>query len=280
MNRIIRIYIFGQWHIALSALVFYYGGTFILNGQPNPIVGIHIFTSTLFIYLLHRLYNGRKYSETTIERYTFLFKYLNDARATAIAGALIAVVSFFFLDWNVQFILIISGSICFAYILPLIFKKRLRDLGILKIFLISMVWGMIPLLSVYHKLETGVAVLFFIENFLFIFALTIPFDIRDQDLDSRSRVSNLTNAISLDNLKATIIYMLFACLLILMILYVNSVINLCTLLLLIILYIAQLVQTINVDKIHNEIFYLFVLDGFILLKGTIYLFGTAASYLS
>ena len=280
MNRIIRIYIFGQWHIALAALVYYYGGTFILGGRPDPITGVHIFAATLSLYLVHRLYNGRKYPDTSAERYTFLFKYLNDAKATAIAGGLIAVVSFFFLDWHEQILLIISGIVCVAYVLPLIFKKRLRDLGILKIFLISLVWAVIPILSVYREIDSGIAFLFYIENFLFIFALTIPFDIRDQGLDARSRVSNLALSFSLDNLKATIIYMLFSCLLILMILYVNSAINLSTLILLITLYIIQLIKTVNVEKMHEEIFYLFVLDGFILIKGLIFLIGAATLNLS
>jgi len=74
------------------------------------------------------------------------------------------------------------------YISPFkIWKLNLRDVPGLKLFLISFTWAGITVLFpiVQNELEISKnIVLLFLERFLFVLAITIPFDIRDIDYDS------------------------------------------------------------------------------------------------
>jgi 4-hydroxybenzoate polyprenyltransferase len=71
--------------------------------------------------------------------------------------------------------------------------KRLRDLSYIKILLIGAVWSWItiglPLLM--YQEQNSLTLLLSLERFLFFIAITIPFDIRDQEIDKQSEVKTL-----------------------------------------------------------------------------------------
>lgn len=90
------------------------------------------------------------------------------------------------------FVLPISGLLSLFYIvkLPGRTKKSLRDIPSLKIFLIGLVWAATSTFLPYFNLvETDLEWpwLFFITNFLFVIAITIPFDIRDLEYDEAEK---------------------------------------------------------------------------------------------
>ncbi|MCC6816904.1 MAG: UbiA family prenyltransferase [Saprospiraceae bacterium] len=66
---------------------------------------------------------------------------------------------------------------------------RFREIPYLKIFLIAMVWSastiLLPVLHNGGNLNIGHLTVMLIERFLFIFAITIPFDIRDMSEDNK-----------------------------------------------------------------------------------------------
>lgn len=72
---------------------------------------------------------------------------------------------------------------------------RLREIPYLKIFLIAIVWSVVTVLLplIYHNAEIN----FFnyigiiLERFLFVFAITIPFDIRDMEEDTASNLKTI-----------------------------------------------------------------------------------------
>ena len=72
---------------------------------------------------------------------------------------------------------------------------RLRQIPFLKIFLISFVWATVTiLLPVIHseKAYNDFHILtMMIERFLFVFAITIPFDIRDMNADSQTGLKTI-----------------------------------------------------------------------------------------
>ena len=69
------------------------------------------------------------------------------------------------------------------YYLPLGFIGRLRELPFLKVFLISISWTIatvvLPLVFVGYTLFTFDVLWLFLERFVFLLAITIPFDVRD-----------------------------------------------------------------------------------------------------
>jgi 4-hydroxybenzoate polyprenyltransferase len=85
------------------------------------------------------------------------------------------------------------AAITIFYSLP-VFKAerklfRLREIPLLKIFLIAIVWSvatiMLPIIQSERHENTVHVLLMLIERFLFVFAITIPFDIRDIMADQK-----------------------------------------------------------------------------------------------
>ena len=97
------------------------------------------------------------------------------------------------------------GAFSFLYTicLPLTGRKGLRELPGFKIFLISMLWAMATV--VLPAAEGGVfgtveGALMTLERFLFIFAITLPFDIRDLPFD-RARLHTLPQRFGISKAK-------------------------------------------------------------------------------
>lgn len=94
-----------------------------------------------------------------------------------------------------------------GYVLPILGKgQRLRDIGLLKIFLIAFVWAIItvvlPFSQIQNDFKNGLFLsLLCIERMCFIFALCIPFDIRDMDWDSQTNVKTIPLSIGSEKAK-------------------------------------------------------------------------------
>lgn len=76
---------------------------------------------------------------------------------------------------------------------------RLREIPFIKIFLIAVVWSvvtiMLPVIQTGNTYETRHILLMLLERFLFVFAITIPFDIRDKYADKRAGLKTIPLAI-------------------------------------------------------------------------------------
>ena len=98
-----------------------------------------------------------------------------------------------------------------AYVLPALwYQKRLRDRRLVKIFLISFTWawviGIWPAVIVHGNLSgfpLYLILLISIERALFIYALTVPFDIRDLWVDEHQGTITIPFAIGMKNAKRT-----------------------------------------------------------------------------
>ena len=104
-----------------------------------------------------------------------------------IISCLLACYFFTFIYESIWFYLFPFAVISLAYVLP-VYKSqsgwlRLRDVPFIKIVLIALTWAFVteglPSILATSKMEF----LPFFERFLFIFAITIPFDIRDLHFD-------------------------------------------------------------------------------------------------
>ncbi len=147
------------------------------------------FFATLLIYALHRLVALQKVQKFTNEgRYLVINSYKSHIWIYALLGLLGSIYFFFQMSWNVQFSLVIPGLISLAYVLPVIGKQkklRLRDLDGIKIFLVAGVWAYVTvILPILEYTTLGWQhFLLFQERAFFIFAITLPFDIRDLKID-------------------------------------------------------------------------------------------------
>lgn len=103
------------------------------------------------------------------------------------------------LKTSVQLVLVASAVVTVLYTIPLIPNKKgwkkLRDVGMLKIFLIAFIWtistAILPILQCdapLNELQTWLVVG---EKVLFIFAITLPFDIRDMNYDQSRNLKTI-----------------------------------------------------------------------------------------
>lgn len=255
----------------------YCGSALYLDGVVDPWLAVHVSAATMLVYTCHRLFSSNKMSLDGQKRYSFASDHSSILLAVITISLPIAGLTFFYLDRPVQLALIVSGIISLGYIMPLIFRKRLRDIGVSKIILISMVWAALPILNVLESFDVTLTSLLFAEHFFFIFALTLPFDVRDQELDNKAQVSNLANTLGLAKLKVLLILCIALTLLSTTALYYLNFYNLVLFILIIVMLIAQLISTINLKAKRSELYYLFFLDSFILIKGLVYWISTGAS---
>lgn len=82
-------------------------------------------------------------------------------------------------------------------------KRKLRDFGLLKTIFVALVWSVttviVPLGDT--SVETDAMVFLLIRRFLFILALTIPFEIKDMAGDRQHNLQTIPNLIGVSNTK-------------------------------------------------------------------------------
>ena len=163
-------------------------------------------SSTLLLYSLHRII-GIKKSESYANqgRFAIIIKYKSHLIVYSILSAIYCLYAYYTFDWTRRLLLIIPTILSLSYSLPIFLGgKRLRDFHWIKIFLIAICWAVItctiPLyeLQIYSNTELY---LLTIERCLFIFAITIPFDIRDRKIDLINNVKTLATRYNNETLK-------------------------------------------------------------------------------
>lgn len=125
----------------------------------------------------------------SFERYTVIRQYKQHIWLYCIGWSILSI-WFLIPLFNIRFLLWLlpGGIIALMYILPIIpGKKRLRDLGWAKILMIGWSWAWLTaFLPAYYFSEIALhlAIIHGIERMLFIIAITIPFEIRDIEIDT------------------------------------------------------------------------------------------------
>ena len=101
----------------------------------------------------------------------------------------------FFLPFRVRMVLLLPGFISLIYgLLVTARRRKLRDIGIIKVFLIGFVWAFVgsilPAAAGEGAFSPDTIALFFAQ-FLFIFANALPFDISDMKSDAMHAVRTI-----------------------------------------------------------------------------------------
>jgi 4-hydroxybenzoate polyprenyltransferase len=222
LRPIIDLVLYGNFWIAACAIAMTLQTQIVLSGHIywTPFVGLVGF-STLMIYAIHRYIGLRKVRIfTDTGRYSIIEKFKKHILFYATIGGIGAISCFFFLSLKMQVALVLPGLISLGYVIPILGgKKRLRDLNYLKIYLIAIVWAWItvilPILDA-GRLETDIEItlLLFFERMLFVFAITLPFDIRDLKVDGHTGVETIPLQIGIGRTKKLASIVLFIVLLI------------------------------------------------------------------
>ncbi|MFT5919624.1 MAG: 4-hydroxybenzoate polyprenyltransferase [Granulosicoccus sp.] len=162
-----------------------------------------VFFSTLIIYNMNMIsgLNALREKGTESKRHHWCIDNEKTLKAFTVIGIIGASICFVNLSVDSWFVLVPFVLAAVLYVVPLIGKRgsgtRLREFGLNKIFTIAIVWAavtvVLPLVN-----ASGVSVLndqtfwlTVLARTIFIFAITLPFDIRDLKNDKKINVRTI-----------------------------------------------------------------------------------------
>lgn len=173
-----------------------------------------VFSSTVAVYNLDRLLGGPL--EDALAR-SGRHQWVSDHRnalwgLTTVAGLTCAAL-LFFLDPVVLTGVLPLAVISAAYMVP-VRGKRLKNVPGMKTGFIAGVWALatagLPLLIAGHGLFDALFEWVVLERFLFIFAITVPFEIRDVESDRESEIVSIVHVLGIRGSKGIALALLAA----------------------------------------------------------------------
>jgi 4-hydroxybenzoate polyprenyltransferase len=250
---------------------------YLIGSKPDFRVIWLLFTATLGVYSFSILITRPKQPESSpYPRIRWFFKYYNIMITVTIVAMMSLIPLFFLISMESRILMVFLCILSVAYSMPLFTlgdqKFGLRNIPGLKQFLITLVWTMstvlLPILEAQEHHLTNISMrdttILVAERFLFIAALTIPFDIRDLFEDKRSGLK--TVPVIFGEKKALLFcQVLLACYIILLLLFRNNGFNPDFWALTITVLLAGwLIFKSNWKK--NEYYYFFFVDGLLILQ--------------
>ncbi len=192
LRKVLDFLIFSNVFIALCAvaqgLVTYH----LLGVEPVPAILALLFFATLTVYNFSTLIQKASIHKRSVyRRVRWTFWHYRLIVSVTIIATLSLIPLFLFLSLSAKVFLIFLGLISIGYSLPLFSinnkKFGLRNIPGLKLFLIALVWSAstvtLPIIEINeaHLLDVNFQdiILLSAKRFLFIAAITVPFDIRD-----------------------------------------------------------------------------------------------------
>ncbi|MEP7196868.1 MAG: UbiA family prenyltransferase [Saprospiraceae bacterium] len=164
-----------------------------------------IFFGTLLEYNFHRFVTIFTHKEALkSDKHSWVNKNLTNFYILVGVSLIGFVVVVFMAELKVLLTLTPIALITILYSMPFFGKTRsifrLREIPFLKIFLIAFVWAtatiILPVSKSLESINYYSVIALLIERFLFIFAITIPFDIRDIDSDNNQGLKTIPNTLS------------------------------------------------------------------------------------
>ena len=161
-----------------------------------------VFASTMLIYSIHRIVGIDRVSSLKHSgRFAVIRNCKNHIKVYIVLSTLGCGAALLVTDIEALKLMLPIGLISLGYVIPFLpGKRRLRDIHYVKIILIAVAWAYvatIPLLaSGLHFSELWVG---FLEKVIFIFLITLPFDIRDMRIDEEGGLLTIPIEIGLKN---------------------------------------------------------------------------------
>ncbi len=218
LKKLIDLILYSNLWIALGAMAMALQTQLLLsnNIRFTSLISF-IFCSTLFLYAIHRIVGIQKVKGfLNMERFAVIASYKSHIIFYAIVAGLGSAFFFFQLEWKIWMYLGIPAFISLGYVLPVFGKqRRLRDFSHIKIYLIAISWAWITVLLVAleenHAIYEWEIIVLFVERTLFVFAITLPFDIRDLKVDQTNAVKTIPMLIGIKRTKVIAYVCLFLC---------------------------------------------------------------------
>lgn len=282
IKKIADIILFSNLFVSLcfSALTLQTFYVFEISASPLPIC-LFVFVATLLTYNFHRWYKNNRLQQ--IHNEPLRISWHRDHKKQIFFLLLfllvtLAVIVFYFslLTINTLLLLTVFGFISGLYTLPLIpFNNkwiRLRDIPYSKVIWVSMVvTGTAVFLPKVQYESNGVlnfnTFLYSISIFFFLAAITIPFNIRDIEVDKAENLKTLPTSWGENRSKIISLILITMYIISITLFYIMArTITAHTLVLLYITGVATIILIINAHKNRSEYYYGYFLESMPLLN--------------
>ena len=204
IRQVLDFVLFTNIFIAICASAQGYVTYLLLSANPDKYILAILFCSTLTMYnisiLLSKPVNPDK---SPYRRVRWIFSYTKWIMGLTLIAGFSMIPLFLFLSHSSQLLLVLLALLSIAYNLPVLtFANKLfnlRNVPGLKLFLIATVWSLscvlLPIIELNNhqsiSISASQAVLLTANRFLFIAAITIPFDIRDLFQDQKYNLKTI-----------------------------------------------------------------------------------------
>ena len=270
--KIINFLLYGNFFIALCA----YSQTVQtcrFLGDDNisqSVLPIFVAAATFFLYNIHKpITFFLKKQLVDNQRFLKTKSFSSPLSILTILAGLFCMYYFFSIKTITQWSLIVAAFFSLAYVLPVFGGKRLRDLPYIKIFTIAFVWAFVtvilPVQEYGNILDSHVKLMVF-ERALFVFAITIPFDIRDLDVDAKTNVKTIPLSIGVQKAKYLSILALIGCIFIVFVLNKQAVYTFKNTIALFLTYIISAVVVGFSQKERSDYYFYGLTDGMMLMQ--------------
>ena len=210
LNKFLHEFVFRNFFIALCSVSMVFS-TFLLNNINLCWTHFTVFlaASTFLLYNFHTYSFQLSYSTiASFKKSFFQFKISTFYLIAFIAAMVISVGQVFYFNKNILLFLIPLTVVTLLYSMPLwgIKKKiRIRESFFVKLPLLGIVWSLstvvIPLVEQNIDLTSSFVIKQVVCRFLFIFALCVPFEIRDIEIDRSHQVKTLPLVFGIQSTK-------------------------------------------------------------------------------
>jgi len=265
LSKILDFYFYSSIHIAISATLFIVQTYILLSIDIDYNYLLFLFSSTLFLYLLHNILGiFTSHNQVIREKIGIIRKMKSTLIPFLIISGIISIYSFLNLAFDEIISLSVFAFISIWYVLPIFGDgKRLSDYPIIKIFMVSLVWAAIATiipLSDTNMSKVAKAIIF-MEKYLFIFAITIPFDIRDIEFDSSRAVKTIPIIFGKRNSIVISIFSLLCALGFVFLLYDSDIYMINQTIAMTIGYITSIVIVIFSENKTSDYYFTGIVDG-------------------
>ena len=218
-HRLFKFYVNSSLHIAISVLSLSFITAYSFEIKYDINLFVFIFCSSVLGY------NYIKYFGISKFHYRSLTTRLKEIQLLSLLCFIGVIFSFFGLNNAAKPLVLCLGAVTFFYEIPFEKIASIRKVKGLKIYIIALVWAMttvlLPLLEAVVEFEVSIF-LTFIQRFIFILVLMLPFEIRDLNNDDL-RLSTIPQKIGITTSKRLGFLGLFFIFLLSFLLHDNSI---------------------------------------------------------
>lgn len=199
----IRLIIFSNLFVSLCVVALTWRTFAYLQIKTSIPLLVLVFLATYFIYNFQRLFRLSKNLMVHQELGNRMKWFARHSKIISISlgfAALGMLIVLWWIEIRVVILLIVLGVLSVLYVVSFMpFRQQwwsFRAIPYLKIFIIGALWtgvtAFLPLINEYDSYEfNNEKILFILKQFLFVVAITLPFDIRDMHYDSHNEINTI-----------------------------------------------------------------------------------------